>query len=246
MVAEARRLTSDPKISIHQAGAENLPFLADQSVDMAAAGQAAHWFDYSQAWPELARLVKPGGTLAFWGYKDHVLVGYPQSSPIFWRYFYGEEDARPGTESLARFWEQPGQKILQNSLRVIEPPAAAWEDVRRIVWDPNRETADVSDALDEALWLRKIMKLGQLEMYIRTYSASNNWKAAHLDWKGKAEGGDGDVIDLLFEDVVAAVPEWRALGSNWRDIDVDVAWGTVILLARRRRLETGSGRICTP
>ena len=241
MVTEAKRLTSDSRISIHQAGAENLSFLSDQSVDMVVAGQAAHWFNYSKTWPELARVVKTGGTLAFWGYKDHVLVGYPQTSPIFWRYTYGEDDARPGTESLARFWEQPGQKILQGSLRVIDPPAADWEDVRRIVWDPNRETADVSDAPVEALWLRRTMKLGQLEMYIRTYSASNNWKAAHPDRKSKAEGGGagGDVIDLLFEDVVAAVPEWKALGGEWRDIDVDVAWGTVILLARRWRRETG-------
>lgn len=234
MVAEATRLTSDPKIRIHQAGAEKLPFLPDRSVDVAVAGQAAHWFDYSKAWPELARVVKAGGTLAFWGYKDHVVVGYPQASPIFWKFVYGEDEVRPGIQSLARFWEQPGQKILQDSFRVIEPPAVDWHDIRRIVWDPNRETADVSDAQEEAMWLRKAMKLGELEGYMRTYSAVNNWRVAHPGQKNRAEGGKGDIIDLLFDEVASAVPQWRAAGENWRDIDVDVAWGTVILLARRR------------
>lgn len=29
-------------------------------------GQAAHWFDYQKLWPSLARMLKPGGTVAMW------------------------------------------------------------------------------------------------------------------------------------------------------------------------------------
>lgn len=30
------------------------------------AAQAAHWFDWGKLWPEAARVLKPGGSLASW------------------------------------------------------------------------------------------------------------------------------------------------------------------------------------
>lgn len=47
------------------ASAENLSFIESNSVDMVTAGQAAHWFKQDKAFPEIARILKPGGTLAF-------------------------------------------------------------------------------------------------------------------------------------------------------------------------------------
>jgi SAM-dependent methyltransferase len=43
--------------------AEAIP-LADRSVDAAVAGQSYHWFDQVQAHPEIARVIRPGGTFA--------------------------------------------------------------------------------------------------------------------------------------------------------------------------------------
>lgn len=82
MVEQASRLTTDAKITFKQAGAEDLSFLEDGPVDHAVAGQAAHWFDYERAWPELARVVRRVGGLAFWRYKDNIMVEYPQLFPI--------------------------------------------------------------------------------------------------------------------------------------------------------------------
>jgi SAM-dependent methyltransferase len=42
--------------------AEAIP-LADSSVDGVVAGQAAHWFDMRRAGPEMARVIRPGGSL---------------------------------------------------------------------------------------------------------------------------------------------------------------------------------------
>lgn len=241
MVAQAQRLTPPElasKVEFKQGSAEDLrPFFArDASVHCAVAGQAAHWFDYARAWPELARVVRSGGTLAFWGYKDHVVVGAgPRVAEVFYRYTYSEGEPCPGIESMARFWEQPGRNILRDSLGAVEPPEKEWEDVRRIVWDPDRETGGLGEnPPEEAMWQRKTMKLGELEGYVRTYSSFKGWQDAYPELKSRADGGKGDVVDRMFDEAVDAVPEWKQAGDKWRDVEVDVIWGTVILLATRR------------
>jgi trans-aconitate 3-methyltransferase len=52
-------------IEFKVARVEDLSFLPSNSIDMATAGQAAHWFNHDKALPEIARVLKPGGTLAF-------------------------------------------------------------------------------------------------------------------------------------------------------------------------------------
>lgn len=54
-----------PPIEYKVATAENLSFIESNTVDMVTAGQAAHWFNYDKCFPEIARVLKPGGTLAF-------------------------------------------------------------------------------------------------------------------------------------------------------------------------------------
>ncbi|EDN99084.1 hypothetical protein SS1G_13944 [Sclerotinia sclerotiorum 1980 UF-70] len=44
----------------------------------------------------------------------------------------------------------------------------------------------------------------------------------------------GDVIDEMFEEMLEVEPELRGKeGQNWRDVEVETEWGTVILLARK-------------
>jgi SAM-dependent methyltransferase len=45
------------------AAAEEIPLRAS-SVDVVVAAQAFHWFDADRAWPEIARVLRPGGSLA--------------------------------------------------------------------------------------------------------------------------------------------------------------------------------------
>ena len=54
-----------PPIEFKVGRVEDLFFLPSNSIDMATAGQAAHWFNHEKALPEIARVLKPGGTLAF-------------------------------------------------------------------------------------------------------------------------------------------------------------------------------------
>lgn len=232
MVKQAIQMTTDSKITVRQASAEDLSFLPDNSVDLAVAGQAAHWFDYTKAWPELSRVVKPGGSIAFWGYKDNVLVGHPRANKIFDKFCYGEGEVEPGLEGMDQYWERPGRDIVRNLLRTVEPPATQWEDVRRILQDNSDELASVPDA--QSAWMQKRINLGGLEGYVRTFSALQGWRDAHPGRKSRAEGGEGDLVDVLMERIVESEPQWKALGDGWRDAEADTVWGTYILLARRR------------
>ncbi|KAJ4385695.1 trans-aconitate methyltransferase 1 [Gnomoniopsis smithogilvyi] len=235
MVAQARQLTTAPNITIHEASAEDLSFLPCSSVDLAVAGEAAHWFDYTRAWAELARVVCQGGSLAFWGYNDSLVEGYPQLRAILQRYCYGMEEVRPGMEALGRFWEEPGRTVLRDFFVTIEPPQEEWQDVRRVIFKPDDSpTYGVEKAPEEALWLRKRMKLGEYEVYLRTMSSVQNWRAAHPEMRSEAEGGEGDILDALVEAFLEAVPEWKAKGEGWREVEVDIVWGTCLLMARRK------------
>lgn len=61
MLGELRRHV--PEATALAGGAERIP-LPDASVDAVVAGQAFHWFDQRRALAEIARVLRPGGSLA--------------------------------------------------------------------------------------------------------------------------------------------------------------------------------------
>ncbi|KAH8658130.1 S-adenosyl-L-methionine-dependent methyltransferase [Xylariales sp. PMI_506] len=67
---DVRTSTSEPlrfEISSAESLGSNLsPPIADGSVDLIVAANAAHWFDMAGFWPSAARVLKPGGSVALW------------------------------------------------------------------------------------------------------------------------------------------------------------------------------------
>lgn len=232
MIAQATQMTNDPNISFRQGTTEDLSFIPSNSVDLVVSGQAAHWFNYTKAWPELSRVVKPGGSLAFWGYKDNILIGFPRANKVFDKYCYGSEEVAPGLEGMNQYWERPGRDILRDLLHAVKPPESDWENVKRIEYDVDKDTTEVAGP-DQA-WMRKRLNLGQFESYVRTFSSYQGWKDAHPELKSRAEGGEGDIVDMLMDEILQVEPQWKARGERWRDVEVETVWGTYILLARRR------------
>ena len=99
MIKQAQEKNTSSNVEFRQASAESSSFLKDGEVDCVIAAQAAHWFDYEKLWPELRRILRKGGTVAFWGYKDPALVDYPKATKILDRNTYGEDP-----ETLGPYW----------------------------------------------------------------------------------------------------------------------------------------------
>lgn len=227
MIAQARSSTPTsqyPNVTFRQASAEDLEFIEDGSLDMVVAGQAAHWFNFDVVWSEIGRKLRKGGTLAFWGYKDNYFVDYPKATKVLDEYCYGEQFMGP-------FWEQPGRNILRDLYKDIVPPEKDWVDVERVLYEP--DTKGKGSGKGEVL-MEKKLKLGEMEGYARTFSAYWNWMAKHEGVKSRKDGGEGDIVDEMFDTMLEVEPEWKAKGENWRDLEVENEWGSIILLARKK------------
>ena len=226
MLRQARALSSDARnIAFEPAAAEELAAVPTASVDMVVSGQAAHWFDYARWWPEMRRVLRPGGTLAVWGYTDPVLVGWPGASRVLAAYMGGA-----GPDRLGDYCIQPGRRIVVGRYRAIAPPPGAWDDVRRVEYEPS--AAGPRRGRGELLLASRKTVRDAMEC-TRTWSAVHKWQEAHPHATRRSEGGEGDVVDYMFDDMREAEVEW--LGDpDWLEREVDIELGTGLLMARRR------------
>lgn len=227
MLQLARELSkSQTNITFYESIAENSSFLEDGSVDLVTAGQAAHWFDYGRLWPELARIVRPGGTVGFWGYTDPVIISHPRATQLIEHYGSSTDPSL-----LGGYWQQPGRDIVQGKMRAAQPPVEDW-DTMRVEYDPKTR--------EGTLFMHAKMKLGEVAEFVRTWSAYHGWQQRWPERTRKVDDGDtensGDVVDELMEGIRGEEPGLRGEGveGGWREVVVELEWGTGLVLARRR------------
>ncbi len=93
---------------IARAEASGLP---DQSVDLAVAAQAAHWFDLDAYSAEVRRVVRGGGLVALIVYGIHI-TDDAKIDPIVKRFYH---------EALSAFWP-PQRRFVEEQYRTIPFP----------------------------------------------------------------------------------------------------------------------------
>lgn len=226
MISQAQSTTTESNVTFRSGMAEELDFLDDGSIDFVCAAQAAHWFDYSKVWPVLHRKLRQGGTVAFWGYKDNYFVDFPEATKVLDHYCY-----TLGVGLMGEFWEQPGRNILRDKLRAIVPPTEQFDQLERIEYEP--DVKGKASGVGQVLMARDF-KLGEMEGYARTFSAYVNWMEANPGKRARKDGGNGDVIDDMFDEMLKVEPEWRKEGENWREKVVASEWGSAIVMARKK------------
>ncbi len=106
---QIRHAQPHPRISyrVTPAEASGLP---DRSVDLVTVAQAAHWFDLPRFYGEVARVLKPGGVIALWGYGRMVLPG-AMDAP-FLRFY---------AETVGPYWP-PERALIDDAYRSLDFP----------------------------------------------------------------------------------------------------------------------------
>jgi SAM-dependent methyltransferase len=121
--------------------------LPDQSVDVVLIAQSLHWFDLERFWPEVRRVVRPGGIVTAWSYAFQQ-TGDPVLDGVLRQFT---------STTLAPYWPPERQHVddgystLSFPFPRLEPPAAAmtaWWDVGRQLgylrsWSATRRAREV-------------------------------------------------------------------------------------------------------
>lgn len=109
--AQLAAAVAHPGVTYRQC-AERALELADGSVDIATVAQAVHWFDLKEYYPEVRRVLRPGGLLAMWNYAVcHIDA---EIDPLLGHFY---------TETVGPYWP-PERKHAETSYRNFEFPFA--------------------------------------------------------------------------------------------------------------------------
>jgi len=109
-----------------QGSAEDLSqtILQPESVDLITAAQSAHWFDWTKVWPQTHRVLRRGGTAAFWVYAEFRLSHYPTLTPLITTYAQGSNL----NTSLGPHFQRPGRTVLERHLVDVPEPSSILKD----------------------------------------------------------------------------------------------------------------------
>jgi trans-aconitate 3-methyltransferase len=222
MLAEARRLSQGfNNIKFVQGNAESLPDIEDGSVDLVVSATAVHWFEHPRWAKEMARMLRKGGTLAFWAYADVGFVGCEAANEILLK-----ADKEGGV--LHSYWAE-GKKRLTGRYRDVLLPEDEWEEEVRLEHVTGEKFKNEEFVVVEPT----MIKINNMMEEIRTWSGVSKWKHTFPERVARSKGGKGDVVDEIFDEMRQTKDEWIN-NKNWLDSEVEAVWGTVFVMARRK------------
>lgn len=226
--------------------------IGDESVDLVVAAQACHWFDWSKVWPETERVLKVGGTAAFWVYSEFRLPQYPSLTPLITAYAQGTDKLT----SLGPYFERPGRTILERHLLDVPSPqkilgqGARLSHEERVYFAGDYHTQTLPAAQTHPVIMRKEMRWRDLLGYFRTWSSLHKYHEIYPEDKSVQHDGrfkddlktvSKDDIDVGGGDI--AVRFWKnlregAISENGSakvavDDSVTVEWPLAVILASK-------------
>ncbi|KAG8953947.1 hypothetical protein FRC04_000931 [Tulasnella sp. 424] len=241
MIEQAKKQSSASNVAFIVSPAEDIATKVDPaSIDLVVAGEAAHWFDHTRLWPALARILKPGGTVAYWGYCSAPrITGHPELTPLIDEYCNSDRGLGP-------YFQEPGHTICDNLYRdIIFPVSEEWDSAsgKRVYFigdihfpdlklphhplpaSDAEKTFSVDEDFQTEIILSKTMTWAQIEGWWRTWSPLHTYLEQHPDESARTgQGKEGDILDRF----VYSLKE--RLGTD----DVELEWPMVLMMIKKR------------
>ncbi|CCE83003.1 Piso0_002776 [Millerozyma farinosa CBS 7064] len=196
-------ITGDAETFIESSNDE----IRKDGVDLITCAQCLHWFgSYPSFFKACHQLLKSGGTLAYWYYRDPIVVSisdYAKGNDtelisrinrLYLKYVYEDE------AYLGPYWENPGRDILYNMYRDINKriPEDLFTDniIMTYVPKPGLYPGD-----EDLKLVKKDISIVDFVHYIETFSAYHSYKDKTGDTenileKFKQEATRGTEIDV--------------------------------------------------
>lgn len=194
MIATARSMggttsTSEPirfDIStVEDLGSTLSPPVADNSVDLITAANAAHWFDMTRFWPRAARVLKPGGSVAMWTSGEmRIHPSVPNAAAIQAELDQIEE------EHLKPFFEL-GNLLTRD--RYVDLPLPWTLDQPVVEFDEGAFFRKEWDIAENFFVTQPDVPLDTFELLMGTTSPVTRWRQANPD----AVGTEKDVVRMF-------------------------------------------------
>jgi SAM-dependent methyltransferase len=244
--------TADTKFRFIQGSAEDFS-LQPESVDLIAGAQSAHWFDWSKVWPQTYRVLRHGGTAAFWVYAEFRLTNHPALTPLITAYAQGSSLHT----SLGPHFQRPGRTILERHLVDVPEPSSilkndGLEKLHRAFFCGDDIPSFIPpNASTQPIIMRKEMTWRDLLAYFRTWSSLHTFHERFPEDKTSAEdtrfleadlasiesGADdvrgGDIAIRFWKDlrenVLKEAPEAKVGAKD----SVLVEWPLALILTRK-------------
>lgn len=164
-------------------------------------GQAAHWFDHDRVYQQLDRILKPGGTVAYWGYSYVFLPEHPDISLALQDF---------GLKTLAGYWEAGREhpEALYDSIPFPSAEDSAWnrDTFVRHKFDKTSSSAyfrlkednkDFPPTEHFPITMTKSMNLDMLRGNLKTWSSVHTYMESHKEEKHIVDTFLGQSAPLL-------------------------------------------------
>lgn len=222
MVSQCRK-TAKPNENIQflVGSAEQAPpEIQENSVDLITGAECCHWVDHEKFFKESFRILKPGGTLAYWFYKDPIFIGHDKANEIYTNYTYNSSMEMNKDDTFERYmgpyYQQPGHDYLRTLMKEIEVPTKYYKNVVRHEYDPVHHGADSTKT---TLYISKKITLPAFLNYVKSWSAYHTWMTEH--------GSKYDIAEAFVNELKEAM--------NWDDtFEFEVVWATVYTFAKKK------------
>lgn len=175
-------LPTNITIELIQCSGEEISEKITGPVDMIMAAECVHWIDFDKFLANSTKLLKVGGTLAYWSYVDPIFINHAKSKEMNEWY---EDFVYESPGALGSYWDQKGRGLLRKLLREYNDELLAhegkdWEDVSvgylinnefeaqgNLTWSKNK------------LVIERESNLDMFTKYVDTWSSSHKWNETH-------------------------------------------------------------------